>query len=99
MFESCSVSRAAARAKENQVESSLEVCLTGNHLKAADHTEKVAQTDLKGKGRAAKTSRSLEGDLRPANYRAELRQGTGAEQPDVGHRAARAQLFLSEELL
>lgn len=36
MFERYSVSRAAARRKENQVETSLEVCLMGNNLKAVD---------------------------------------------------------------
>jgi len=37
MFKCNSVSKAAARRKENQAETSLEVYLTGNNLKAVDH--------------------------------------------------------------
>lgn len=54
IFESCSVSRPAAKGKENQVKTSLEVCLTGNHLKAVHHWKSGSERDLKGKGRAAK---------------------------------------------
>jgi len=60
----------------------------------------VAQPDLKGKGRAAKASRSFQDYLRPANYTAEGAElVTGTELLDLGHRNATAQVFLSEGLL
>lgn len=86
MFESCSVSRAAARGEENQVETSLEVCLTGNHLKSCTSLKKWHRQTLRERGELKKTSRSFEGYLRAANYTAEgaeLRQGRGQEQSSL----------------